>query len=149
MADGGNWRFRGEGHTSKRGGGSEPNPTTDDSSTRKRYIDWKKILRTNSIGVRSRGGQEEILRLWEGVVEILDSGNTGDQQLLVKYLVDDALDGHGFFLETIDTTGQDWSRRIPVYVEPFLKAITHPSLLDCLSVDSFVGTMYATFGGPS
>ncbi|CAI7603373.1 unnamed protein product [Penicillium glandicola] len=129
--------------------GSEPNPAPDDSSTRKRYFDWKKVLRRNPISGRSRRGQEEILRLWEGAVDILDSENTGDQQLLARDLVDDDLDGHRFILASIDTTGQDTTHGIPVYLGPFLKVITHPSLLDCLSVDSFVGTMYATFGGPN
>jgi hypothetical protein len=135
-------------HDPARASGSEPDPTTD-GSARKRYLDWKKILRRNFIGVRSQRGPEEILQLWAGAIEILDSDNTGDQQFLVRDLVDDNLDGHGFILATIDTTGHDSNRHIPVYVEPFFKVITHPSLLDCLSVDSFVGTMYATFGGPN
>ncbi|KAJ5271485.1 hypothetical protein N7524_004754 [Penicillium chrysogenum] len=135
-------------HDPARASGSEPDPTTD-GSARKRYLDWKKILRRNFIGVRSQRGPEEILQLWAGAIGILDSGNTGDQQFLVRDLVDDNLDGHGFILATIDTTGHDSNRHIPVYVEPFFKVITHPSLLDCLSVDSFVGTMYATFGGPN
>ncbi|KAJ5470393.1 hypothetical protein N7530_007750 [Penicillium desertorum] len=135
-------------HDPARASGSEPNPTTD-GSARKRYLDWKKILRRNFIGVRSQRGPEEILQLWTGAIEILDSENTGDQQFLVRDLVDDDLGGHGFILATIDTTGHDSTRHIPVYVEPFLKVITHPSLLDCLSVDSFVGTMYETFGGPN
>ncbi|KAJ9486641.1 hypothetical protein VN97_g6688 [Penicillium thymicola] len=87
--------------------------------------------------------------MWKGAIDILDSENTGDQQLLVRDLVDDDLDGNGFILATIDTSGQYSTHSIPAYVEPFLKVITHPSILDCLSVDSFVGTMYATFGGPN
>ncbi|KAJ5926865.1 hypothetical protein N7516_008638 [Penicillium verrucosum] len=87
--------------------------------------------------------------MWEGAIDILDSENTGDQQLLVRDLVDDDLDGNGFILATIDTSGRYSTHSIPAYVEPFLKVITHPSILDCLSVDSFVGTMYATFGGPN
>lgn len=54
--------------------------------------------------------------------------------------MDDDLGGHGFILATIDTSGQYSTRSIPAYVQPFLKVITHPSILDCLSVDSFVGT---------
>lgn len=106
-------------------------------------------MRRSFIGVRSRRGHEAILRLWKGAIDILDSENTGDQQLLVRDLVNDDLDGHGFILATIDTSGQYSTRSIPAYVEPFLKVITHPSILDPLSVDSFVGTMYATFGGPN
>lgn len=87
--------------------------------------------------------------MWERAIDILDSENTGDQQLLVRDLVDDDLDGNGFILATIDTYGRYSTHSIPAYVEPFLKVITHPSILDCLSVDSFVGTMYATFGGPN
>lgn len=64
-------------------------------------------------------------------------------------MVDDDLGGHAFILTTIDTAGQDATQTISVHVNPFLKVINHPSLLDCLSVVSFVGTMYATFGVPN
>ncbi|KAJ6185870.1 hypothetical protein N7519_007171 [Penicillium mononematosum] len=114
-------------HDPARASVPEPNPTADDlREDQKRSFNY---------------GQERLKYL---IVKI-----QGDQQFLVRDLVDDDLDGHGFILATIDTTGQDSTHHIPVYVEPFLKVITHSSLLDCLSVDSFVGSMYATFGGPN
>ena len=61
--------------------------------------------------------------------------------------MDDNLHGHEFILATADSDLPEGLHSILAYDEPFLKVITHPSLLNCLSVDSFVGTLYASFGG--
>jgi hypothetical protein len=116
----------------------------------RKYLDWKRILRHGTSAFwLAKSERENILLLWEGALDILGSENTGNHQLLARDLVDDKLHGHRFLLATIDTTHQEISQAIPIYVEPFLKVITHPSLLNCLSVDSFVGIMYASFGGPN
>jgi hypothetical protein len=41
----------------------------------------------------------------------------------------------------------DRQKLVPLYDIEFLKIITHPSFLNCLSVDLFVGTLYASFSG--
>lgn len=121
-------------------------PTADDDL--QRYIDWKKILKkdNHSMFSSARKGHREILRLWDGALAILASDNRDHHQSLAKDLVDDGLDGHEFILATIcmDDTG---ATPFISYAEPFLKVITHPSLLDCRSVDYFVGTMYTSFSG--
>jgi hypothetical protein len=61
--------------------------------------------------------------------------------------VDDDLQGLDFILATAGADNPEGIRRIPAYHDPFLKVITHTSLLNCLSVDTFVGTLYTTFGG--
>ena len=61
--------------------------------------------------------------------------------------MDDNLHGHDFILASADADNPEGARPIPAYDEPFLKVITHTSLLNCLSVDSFVGTLYTSFGG--
>lgn len=61
--------------------------------------------------------------------------------------MDDKFSGSDFILATADTDNPEGVRLTPSYDEAFLKVITHPSLLNCLSVDSYVGTLYTFFGG--
>ncbi|PYI22896.1 hypothetical protein BO99DRAFT_377209 [Aspergillus violaceofuscus CBS 115571] len=124
-------------------------PTTHDLDARNQYFDWKRLLRRGLLGSGfSRMEHEEIVQFWNGALEILESDNRENHQFLAKDLVDDDLHGHDFILATADADDPDGVRPISTYDEPFLKVITHASLLHCLSVDSFVGTLYTSFGGP-
>ncbi|KAJ5144090.1 uncharacterized protein N7515_002877 [Penicillium bovifimosum] len=124
----------------------ELNPARDPNA-RNQYFVWKRFLRS---GI-SRSGyppmEQELAQFWKGALEILESDNRENHQSLAKDLVDDDLHGYDFILATADADNSKGIRPIPAYVEPFLKVITHLSLLNCLSIDSFVGTLYASFGG--
>lgn len=85
---------------------------------------------------------EEIVEFWNGALKILESDNRENHQFLAKDLVDDSLHGYDFILATADADNPEGVRPLPTYDEPFLKVITHTSLLNCLSVDSFVGTVH-------
>jgi hypothetical protein len=123
-------------------------PTTHDLDARNQYFDWKSLLRNGILGSGySRRGHEEIVQFWNGALEILESDSRENHQFLAKDLVDDNLHGYDFILATADADNPEGVRPIPTYDEPFLKVITHTSLLNCLSVDSFVGTLYTSFGG--
>ncbi|OQD75805.1 hypothetical protein PENDEC_c006G06838 [Penicillium decumbens] len=123
-------------------------PTTHDLDTRNQYFDWKRLLRNGILGSGySRREHEEIVQFWNGALEILESDSRENHQFLAKDLVDDNLHGYDFILATADADNPEGVRPIPTYNESFLKVITHTSLLDCLSVDSFVGTLYTSFGG--
>ncbi|KAL2824414.1 hypothetical protein BDW59DRAFT_180278 [Aspergillus cavernicola] len=123
-------------------------PTADDLDARNDYFEWKRLLRNGILGSGySQREHEEIVQFWNGALEILDSDSRENHQFLAKDLVDDKLHGYDFILATADADNPDGLRRIPAYDEPFLKVITHTSLLNCLSVDSFVGTLYTSFGG--
>lgn len=123
-------------------------PTTDDLDDPNQYFDWKRLLRIGICGSGySRTEHEEIVQFWEGALDILESENRENHQFLAKDLVDDNLHGHEFILATADSDHPEGLHSISAYDEPFLKVITHPSLLNCLSVDSFVGTLYTSFGG--
>ncbi|KAJ5422986.1 hypothetical protein N7445_011094 [Penicillium cf. griseofulvum] len=119
-----------------------------DPDARNQYFDWKRLLRN---GVSGFGyppmEQEELVQFWNGAHEILESDSRENHQSLAKDLVDDSLHGYEFILATADADKPEGIRPIPAYDETFLKVITHNSLLDCLSIDSFVGTLYTTFGG--
>ncbi|KAJ6003313.1 hypothetical protein N7451_005860 [Penicillium sp. IBT 35674x] len=123
-------------------------PTTHDLDARNQYFDWKRLLRNGILGSGySRREREEIVQFWNGALGILESDSRENHQFLAKDLVDDNLHGYDFILATADADNPEGVRPIPTYDEPFLKVITHTSLLNCLSVDSFVGTLYASFGG--
>ncbi|KAJ5769858.1 uncharacterized protein N7511_001909 [Penicillium nucicola] len=132
--------------------GSQLHPRTRkdnpmDSQDAQRYLDWRRILRNGTSG--SWLFAEHILQLWKGALDILDSENSENHQRLAKDLVDDNLQGQKFILASTQNMNLNASGAIPLYVEPFLQVITHLSLLNCLSVDSFVGTMYSSFSGPN
>lgn len=55
------------------------------------------------------------------------------------------LHGYDFILAT--TEAHNSKGIIPAYDKPFLEVITHHSLLDCLSIESYVSTLYTSFGG--
>jgi hypothetical protein len=90
---------------------------------------------------------EELFQFWNGALEILESDSRENHQFLAKDLVDDNFHGHDFILATVDTDNPERQKFVPSYDIVFLKVITHPSFLNCLSVDPFVGTLYASFGG--
>ncbi|CAG8022577.1 unnamed protein product [Penicillium salamii] len=121
--------------------------TTDNPDARKQYFDWKRLIRNGSSGRGLPGWENtELLEFWNGAFEILEGTSTEYHQFLAQDLVSDEL--HGFeFIKT--TTDVDNSQELSTSScdETFLKVITHPSLLNCLSVDSFVGTLYTSFGG--
>ncbi|KAJ5887927.1 hypothetical protein N7495_007968 [Penicillium taxi] len=122
--------------------------TADDLDARNEYFDWKRLLRNNILGSGyPQMEHEEILQFWNGALEILESDSRENHQSLAKDIVDDNLHGHRFILATVDSDSPEGLRLISAYDEPFLKVITHPSLLNCLSVDSFVGTLYTSFSG--
>ncbi|KAJ5559577.1 hypothetical protein N7513_001976 [Penicillium frequentans] len=121
-------------------------PTTHDLDARNQYFDWKRFLRNGiSRSVYSLMKQEELLQFWNGALEILESDSRENHQFLAKDLVNDELHGYYFILATAEAHNSEGI--IPAYDEPFLKVITHHSLLDCLSIESYVGTLYTSFGG--
>lgn len=123
-------------------------PTADDLDARNKYLDWKRLLRNGITGSGNpRKIQEEITQFWSGALEILESDSRENHQSLARDLVDDNLCGHDFILATVDADNPERIRHIVSHDKPFLKVITHTSLLNCLSIDSFVGTLYTSFGG--
>ncbi|CAG8013371.1 unnamed protein product [Penicillium salamii] len=84
---------------------------------------------------------------WNGALKILESSSTENHQFLAKDLVSDELRGFAFILATAQLDNLPNSDRTFSSNEAFLKVITHTSLLSCLSVDTFVGTLYTYFGG--
>ncbi|KAJ5458807.1 hypothetical protein N7530_010751 [Penicillium desertorum] len=141
MTHRGNWRS--QGNTSNRGG---PNSFRKRNQAEIFCVHFQRGRCHYGSGY-SRRGYEEIVQFWNGALEILESDSRENHQFLAKDLVDDNLYGYDFILATADADNPEGVRPIPTYDEPFLKVITYTSLLNCLSVDSFVGTLYISFGG--
>ncbi|KAJ5545400.1 hypothetical protein N7461_007704 [Penicillium sp. DV-2018c] len=116
------------------------------ADARNQYFAWKRFLR-DGISRYSRVEQENLAQFWKGALEILEGDSRENHQFLAKDLVDDDLHGYDLILATANADNPEGKRSIAAYDEPFLKVITHGSLVNCLSIDSFVGTLYAFFGG--
>ncbi|MCJ1246493.1 hypothetical protein MMC30_003701 [Trapelia coarctata] len=92
---------------------------------------------------------KSIRQLWPGALELLASGERDWQQRLPQDLVDEE-QLHGYehiraLLSMRPTTGGKAS--FLELTRPFLMVITHPALLDCLSVDNHVGDLYTFISG--
>ena len=83
-------------------------------------------------------------RLWKQALAILDHGERNWKQMLPQDLTNDE-EFHGRqhiqVLMDMKVNIGGWARFTEL-AWPFLKVITHPALLDCLSVDTYVGDLY-------
>ena len=109
------------------------------------YYDFKRLLRT---GGTPRGVplSRRISQLWANALDVLNGDNQELHHRLVRDLVSDELRGYDFISFTMKMEDADNAVTFPS-VNDFLKVITHPSLLDPMSIDSFVSTVYSFFGG--
>ncbi|KAI9155055.1 NFX1-type zinc finger-containing protein 1 [Paramyrothecium foliicola] len=106
----------------------------EDSRAQALYDDWQLLLDSAREGTSGK-------RLWPKALEILDTGDRETQQKLIADLVDDkAL--HAVLSTVSPPNGQD-----SIVRKEFLQIITHRELLDCLSVDTHVGTLYNFLSG--
>jgi len=107
------------------------------------YRDWKRLL-----GNRSNTNERyHIQRLWSGAIQILNDQNRENQQMLVKDLVDDRYSGLAYIRSTMEMRFSPITTFESLIAESFLAVVTHPALLDCLSVDTYVGTVYNFISG--
>ena len=114
---------------------------------RKDYMSWKTLLR-----VAPRDDDlQSIQSLWTGALELLTSGERDWQQRLPQDLVDEK-QLHGYehiqaLLSMRPNVGGN--ARFVQLACPFLMVISHPALLDCLSVDVYVEDQYSFISGSS
>lgn len=92
-----------------------------------------------------------MLQLWSGALEILDNGEKDWQQKVPRDLVEEVgMYGYQYVQEVMTTTanssGESRARLIHL-VTPFLQVVSHPALLNCLSVDMYVGDLYSFISG--
>ena len=131
-----------------------PFDTEESDEERLRYYDWKSLVREDPSPLRYNATPSLALaNLWSAGVKVLDGEAREWHQMLVQDLV--ALDakseraGYGdrylsLTLRTKPDAKDDFTLRL---IQDFLRVITHPSLLDCLSIETRVGTLYSVVSG--
>jgi hypothetical protein len=111
------------------------------------YNDWKRLIRTKPSG-RTAVDPSMLRDLWSGAVQILDDNNRENHQRLIKDLVDDELAGGEYLLQTLKIIMFPHLGMLELdLVDNFLRTITHDAILRCLSVDTYVGTLYNMISG--
>ena len=82
-------------------------------------------------------------RLWSGALVILDEEDRDWTQMLPRDLDNDEYYGRQYIEALMSMVAHaNGCREFVDLAHPFLSVITHPGLLHCLSVDTFVGNLY-------
>ncbi len=84
---------------------------------------------------------------WSNAVRILQGQTHEWHQWLVRDMVDDGLKGCEYLHATLDLHLDALDDRPLRIADEFLKVMAHRSLLDSLSLDTYVGTMYNIISG--
>ena len=121
-----------------------PEETPEQQLAKAAYNSWKRLIkvppRLNDI--------DTIRSIWSGALEILNGNNRDWQQQLPRDLDDDGFFGrqHMATLLSMKALSHGYSTFIDL-ARSFVSVITHPALLDCLSVDTSVGGLYNFISG--
>lgn len=115
----------------------------EDNEASKQYHGWRRLMKYQASGYFK--APDETGQLWNDALELLDSDDRNIHQLVARDLANDEFRGFGLILETTKLGAQP-IQSLAVAIS-FLWMITHPSLLDCLSVDTFIGTVFSFFSG--
>ncbi|KIW10743.1 hypothetical protein PV08_10042 [Exophiala spinifera] len=118
--------------------------TDEQRQSKADYHSWRRLLKTPPLSIYTKAVQE----LWDGALAILTGGEREWKQMLPRDLDDEEYYGrdHIRTLLNLRTRSEDHSGFIQI-VRSFLLVITHAALLDCLSVDTFVGGLYNFISG--
>lgn len=115
--------------------------STEQQQARHSYHAWKRLLNEEPTESYTRR------RVWEGALRILNEGDQDWTQQVPRDL-DEHDKGriHMKALLNAQITEAPFDETLPT-ARYFLLALTHPSLLHCLAVDTHVGSLYNFFGG--
>ncbi|KAH6847784.1 hypothetical protein B0I37DRAFT_151316 [Chaetomium sp. MPI-CAGE-AT-0009] len=131
---------------------SEAITPSEAQQTREDYFDFKRQVRQRSSSISPLGtiGWMECEETWNLAARIMDTPSREFHQSIARDLVDDDIGGPLFIQRTIRlcTTAKGDNDCLRL-ARACLKVITHQSMLLCLSIDSYVGTIYRMIGGSS
>ncbi|KAJ4354192.1 uncharacterized protein N0V89_005926 [Didymosphaeria variabile] len=108
------------------------------------YNYWKRFLKSPP----RTNGEKTALQLWSGALKILDGDEREWKQMLPRDLDNEETFGRLHIKDTMSVRSRltDYNGSIEVALA-FLRTITHHAILDCLSVDTYVGSMYNFVSG--
>ncbi|KFY97455.1 hypothetical protein V500_02048 [Pseudogymnoascus sp. VKM F-4518 (FW-2643)] len=118
--------------------------TPQQQRDRKYYNSWKRLVKKPPTPNDTR----TIELLWNGALTILNEGGRDWKQMLPRDL--EAKENYGrehikaLLIMVSHTIGRSTFLAL---AQPFLSVITHPAMLDCLSVNTFVGGLYNFISG--
>lgn len=118
---------------------SKEEETPSQQQARGEYNYWKRVLKSPA----RLEDERTALQLWTGALKILDGDEREWKQMLPRDFDNDSLFGSDHILKTMAVRARpvDRDRQIEIALS-FLRTITHPAILDCLSVETYVGSMY-------
>lgn len=121
-----------------------PEPTPEQEEAQANYNSWKRLIKRQPMANDTR----TIELIWNGALKILDGDDRDCKHMLPRDLDDEANYGreHILTLLTMVALPHGYSQFVNL-VRPFLLVVSHPALLDCLSVDTFVGGLYNFISG--
>ena len=118
--------------------------TPEQQQARADYNAWKRLLKSPP----TRNDTWTMERLWSGALAILDEEDRDWTQMLPRDLDNDEYYGRDHIHTLLSMVAHaNGCREFVDLAHPFLSVITHPALLDCLSVDTFVGNLYNYISG--
>jgi hypothetical protein len=108
------------------------------------YNYWKKILKSPP----RLNDEKTALQLWSGALNILDGDEREWKQMLPRDFDNEDNFGREHIKNTMVVRSQIVNHHGRVEVAlAFLRTITHPAILDCLSVETYVGSLYNFVSG--
>jgi hypothetical protein len=118
--------------------------TPERQQARADYNAWKRLLKTPPM----RNDTWTMERLWSGALAILDEEDRDWTQMLPRDLDDEEHYGREHIQTLLSMVANtNGCHEFVDLAHPFLSVITHPALLHCLSVDTFVGNLYNYISG--
>ncbi|KAK6860594.1 hypothetical protein PG995_004230 [Apiospora arundinis] len=111
---------------------------------RNKYLEWKRLLRRQPSSVDNITA---LKNFWSQALDIVESSEIDRYQMLVRDLIDDQYQGCLYLIRTLDMRANGRWDDVWWIARDMLKLITQPKILDCLSIDTPVGTLYSVISG--
>lgn len=137
---GSDWRFSHQ----ESSGNTEPAPSFEAEHGRNNYLEWKRLLRRPPSHLDNRS---ELAEFWSQALAIIESSTADHHQSLVKDLTDDKYEGCLYLIRTIEMRFDFQWDNAGMITRNMLRLITHRKILDCLSIDTPIGTIYNVISG--
>ena len=121
-----------------------PEETIEQQQAKAHYNSWKRYIKTRPKPNDTR----TVELLWEGALVILNGEDRDWKQMLPRDLDDQENYGREHMHVGLSmVAGPFGHSKFINLAKPFLSDLTHPALLDCLSVDTSVGGLYNYMSG--